>query len=185
MICPVEGGGSHYCLAGSVEWGDHCWKTDTGSWKRVSGSEGITDVEGRVLRDKVVIVLGLVLVEGWWAGVGGVTLVEQALWDVWRPSFRGWSCGCLKWSDGSNNCLFRSDCLIQTSYGLVSCWWPCMGPSCHQIHPCFWTRAPDVYIIKGFLDLWLSRPSHRWLFHKIPSKVPFSIFILRKVTHPS
>ena len=54
----------HYCLAGSVEWGDHCWKTDTGSWKRVSGSEGITDVEGRVLRDKVVIVLGLVLVEG-------------------------------------------------------------------------------------------------------------------------
>ena len=57
-------GGSHYCLAGSVEWGDHCWKTDTGSWKRVSGSEGITDVKGRVLRDKVVIVLGLVLVEG-------------------------------------------------------------------------------------------------------------------------
>ena len=58
------GGGSHYCLAGSVEWGDHCWKTDTGSWKRVLGSEGITGVEGRVLRDKVVIVLGLVLVEG-------------------------------------------------------------------------------------------------------------------------
>ena len=64
IICPVEGGGSHYYLAGSVVWGDHCWKTDTGSWKRVSGSEGITDVEGRVLRDKVVIVLGLVLVEG-------------------------------------------------------------------------------------------------------------------------
>ena len=66
MICPVGGGGgeSHYCLVGSVEWGDHCWKTDTGSLKRVSGSEGITDVEGRVLRDKVVIVLGLVLVEG-------------------------------------------------------------------------------------------------------------------------
>ena len=58
------GGGSHYCLVGSVEWGDHCWKTDTGSLKRVSGSEGITDVEGRMLRDKVVIVLGLVLVEG-------------------------------------------------------------------------------------------------------------------------
>ena len=58
------GGGSHYYLAGSVVWGDHCWKTDTGSLKRVSGSEGITDVEGRVLRDKVVIVLGLVLVEG-------------------------------------------------------------------------------------------------------------------------
>ena len=58
MICPVEGGGSHYCLAGSVGWGDHCWKTDTDSWKRVSGSGGITDVKGRVLRDKVVIFLG-------------------------------------------------------------------------------------------------------------------------------
>ena len=45
---PWGGGGSHYCLVGSVEWGDHCWKTDTGSLKRVSGSEGITDVEGRV-----------------------------------------------------------------------------------------------------------------------------------------
>ena len=103
MICPVEGGGSHYCLAGSVGWGDHCWKTDTDSWKRVSGSGGITDVKGRVLRDKVVIFLGLVFVEGWWAEVGGVTLVGQALWDVWRPSFRGRSRGCLKRRDESNN----------------------------------------------------------------------------------
>ena len=34
---------------------------------------GVTDVEGRVLREKVDIVVGLVLVEGGWGGLGGVT----------------------------------------------------------------------------------------------------------------
>ena len=51
----------------------------------------------------MVIFLGLVFVEGWWAEEGGVTLVGQALWDVWRPSFRGRSRGCLKRRGESNN----------------------------------------------------------------------------------
>lgn len=42
---------------------------------------GVTDVEGWMLRDKVAIVVGLVRAEGGWGGVGGLTLVGQALWD--------------------------------------------------------------------------------------------------------
>ena len=42
---------------------------------------GVTDVEGWMLRDKVAIVVGLVPAEGGWGGVGGLTLVGQALWD--------------------------------------------------------------------------------------------------------